>query len=177
MCERTGWPSRAEYAADSAYLLSVSPAAARLSEAAGIRRRRLEGWLDEQLRSVPEAERKKKPAELRERLLGQAVKEAASTLLNRLILLRIMEALSAGRPRPERLVAHDVVTKGWQSPAYREFREFAPALCGDPTEGYASLLELVFAELALDLPGLYGPVGLTRLLPVPRPRCAPSSRP
>lgn len=154
-------------AAESAYLLSVKPEAARLPEASAVRRRRLEGWLDEQVRTVAESERKKKPSEVRERFLQQAVKEAASTLLNRLILLRIMEALSAGRPRGERLAAHDVVTKGWQSPAYNEFRAFAPALCDDATEGYSTLLGLVFDELALDLPGLYGDVGLTRLFPVP----------
>jgi hypothetical protein len=154
-------------AADSAYLLGVPAASARLPEAARIRRKRLEDWLAEQVRTAPEADRKKKPAELRDRFLRQAVKEAASTLLHRLVLLRMMEALSAGRPRAERLVAHDVVTRGWQSPAYREFREFAPALCDDVTEGYAALLEMVFEELALDLPGLYGDVGLTRLFPVP----------
>ena len=35
------------------------------------------------------------------------------------------------------------------------------------TEGYATLLGLVFAELAHDLPGLFGDVGLTRLFPLP----------
>jgi hypothetical protein len=75
--------------------------------------------------------------------------------------------MSAGKPRAERLVAHDVITKGWMSPAYKEFREYAPGLCADKTEGYVTLLELVFDELALDLPGLYGNVGLTRLFPIP----------
>ncbi len=84
-------------AADSAYLLAVRIKAARLPEAAEKRRERLEGWIDEQIRAVPEAEQKKaKAGELRERFLQQAVKEAGSTLLNRLVLLRIMEAMSAG---------------------------------------------------------------------------------
>ena len=64
-----------------------------------------------------------------------------------------------------------MVTGGWSSPGYRQFREFAPDLClnglADETEGYAPLLQLLFDELALDLPGLYGDVGLTRLFPVP----------
>jgi hypothetical protein len=155
-------------AADTTYLLKIRLKTSGLREAPMKRRERLEGWIDEQIRAVPEAEQKKaKPDELRERFLAQAVKEAASTLLNRLILLRIMEAMSAGKPRPERLVAHDVITKGWMSPAYKEFREYAPGLCGDKTEGYVTLLSLVFDELALDLPGLYGNVGLTRLFPIP----------
>ena len=37
----------------------------------------------------------------------------------------------------------------------------------DATEGYATLLQLLFDELAVDLPGLFGDVGLTRLFPVP----------
>lgn len=155
-------------AAEKTYLLGVRIKQAGLSEAAEKRRQRLEDWLDEQIRAVSEAEQKKaKSGELRERFLHQAIKEAASTLLNRLILLRIMEALSAGKKRPERLVAHDVITKGWMSPAYKEFREVAPALCGDETEGFVTLLELVYDELSFDLPGLFGNVGLTRLFPIP----------
>ena len=88
-----------------------------------------------------------------------AEKEAAATLPNRLVLLRHLEALGLCRP--------PIVTGGWNSKGYREFREFAPALCGDETEGYQTLLQLLFDELALDLPGLFGDVGLTRLLPIP----------
>jgi len=154
--------------ADKTYLLGVRIKQAGLSEAAEKRRERLEFWIDEQIRTLSEADQKKaKPGELRERFLQQAVKEAASTLLNRLILLRIMEAMSAGKKRSERLVAHDVITKGWMSPAYKEFREVAPALCEDETEGFVTVLELVFDELSFDLPGLYGNVGLTRLFPIP----------
>ncbi|MEP7119431.1 MAG: BREX-6 system adenine-specific DNA-methyltransferase PglX [Byssovorax sp.] len=154
--------------AETAYMLAISVKAARLREAPRERRKRLEAWVEEQIRAVPEPERKKaKDGELRERFVAQSVKEAASTFLNRMILLRIMEAMSAGKPRAERLVAHDVITKGWMSPAYKEFREYAPALCEDKSLGYSTLLELVFAELALDLPGLFGNVGLTRLFPIP----------
>src|SRR5690606_28871831 len=59
-----------------------------------------------------------------------------------------------------------VVTHGWKSSGYKQFREAAPALIGDETQGYAVLLQLLFDELAADLPGLFGNVGLTTLLPL-----------
>ena len=66
-------------AADTTYLLAVRIKQAGLSEAADKRRERLEAWIDEQIRAVPEADQKKaKPGELRERFLNQAIKEAAS---------------------------------------------------------------------------------------------------
>ena len=61
-----------------------------------------------------------------------------------------------------------VVTGGWESPAYKTFRELAPGLVrGDETEGYAFLLQLVFEDLAADLPGLYGSAGVADLVPLP----------
>ena len=64
-----------------------------------------------------------------------------------------------------------MLTGGWNSKGYREYREFAPTLCTngttDATEGYGTLLQLLFDELAVDLPGLFGDVGLTRLFPIP----------
>ncbi len=152
--------------AESTYGLARADVA-DLPEVARERRARLLGHLDEHARSVSPAESKKSRAAARDRVLSRFVLEAAHTLVNRLVLLRHMEALSAGRPRAERLVPIDVVTKGWQSPAYRAWREHAPELCDDATEGYATLLALVFGELAHDLPGLYGDVGITRLFPVP----------
>ena len=117
--------------------------------------------------SVPERRsrraRRTRGQATRERLLAQAEKEAAATLVNRLVLLRHLEALGLSKPV--------VVTGGWSSKGYREFREFAPTLCTngttDATEGYATLLQLLFDELSGDLPGLFGDVGLTRLFPVP----------
>ncbi len=50
---------------------------------------------------------------------------------------------------------------------FRDFRDFAPALLNDESEGYATLLRLTFEELALDLPGLFGNVGINSLIPVP----------
>jgi hypothetical protein len=48
------------------------------------------------------------------------------------------------------------------------FRELAPQIArDDETEGYAFLLRLVFEDLATELPGLYGPVGVADLVPVP----------
>jgi len=148
--------------ADRRYRLSVSLEKAGLDEIYHKRRERLEAWIAERARAA----RAKSGGEMKaaqERLLAQAEKEAAATFLNRMVLLRHLEALGLSRPA--------VVTGGWNSNGYRQFREFAPALCTngltDATEGYATLLQLVFDELAIDLPGLFGDVGLTRLFPIP----------
>ncbi|MBK6463376.1 MAG: hypothetical protein IPF92_20565 [Myxococcales bacterium] len=168
--ERLAVDLRAE--AESAYGLSRTDASG-LPEAARERRARLLAHVDERVRCAPAAELKKSRAAVRERVLARFVLEAAHTLVNRLVLLRHMEALSVGKPRAQRLLPIDVVTKGWQSPGYRAWREHAAELCedargaSDGTEGYAALLALVFHELARDLPGLYGDVGLTRLFPIP----------
>jgi len=145
-------------AADSDYRLSVRAQDSGLDEAHRIRRRRLEEWLDERVRAAQPKNDKAK-ASARERFLDQAVKETAATLLNRLVLIRHMEALGLLKPA--------VVTGGWDSKGYRDFRDFAQGLLGDETEGYAQLLELLFDELAQDLPGLFGDVGVTRLFRVP----------
>lgn len=148
--------------AERRYRLSVPIGDAGLDEAHRRRRERIEAWIDERARAA----KPKNKAELKatkERLRAQAEKEAAATLVNRLVLLRHLEALGLSRP--------GVVTGGWNSKGYREFREFAPALCTngttDATEGYATLLQLVFDELSVDLPGVFGDVGLTRLFPIP----------
>jgi hypothetical protein len=162
--ERLATDLRAE--AETTYQLARADAS-DLPESAAARRERLLAHVDEHVRSAPAAELKKGRAAVKERVLARFVLEAAHTLVNRLVLLRHMEALSANKKRSERLVAIDVITKGWQSPAYRAWREHAHELCEDATEGYAALLGLVFAELAHDLPGLFGDVGLTRLFPIP----------
>jgi len=152
--------------AEQDYRLSVRAQDAGLTEAARTRRRRLEDWLDEQVRTATASatakgtKSKSQPeTTVRERFLSQAVKLTAATLLNRIVLIRHMEALELIKPA--------VITGGWNSRGYREFRDFAPALAADDTEGYAHLLALLFDELALDLPGLFGDVGLSRLLRVP----------
>jgi hypothetical protein len=144
--------------AERRYRLSIPPEKAKLPEDLRRKRERLDAWLDERARTANPKNKKEMEA-ARTRFLGDAVKEAAATLLNRVVLLRHLEALGLQKPA--------FVTGGWNSKGYRELREFAPALLGDETEGYAALLRLVFDELALELPGLFGDVGLTRLFAVP----------
>ena len=143
-------------AMERAYLLSIDAKKAELDEAARVKRARLESAIDEQVRALP----KDKQAGAAERLRGEVVKDVAATLLVRLVYLRLLEANG--------LVAVKVVTGGWDSRGYKDFGEAAPELVrADETEGYATLLGLVFDELAQDLPGLYGPVRMTALVPVP----------
>lgn len=113
-------------AVQSTYRLSLKAEQAGLDEEATRRRARLESWLAEQVRSGGRAAK-----EARDRHLADAVKRAAATLLNRLVVLRQAEALGLTRVK--------VLTGGWESPGYREFRDFASALLGDETEGYAEL--------------------------------------
>ena len=143
-------------ATEGAYRLSIKPDDAKLGEAALIRRERLESWIFEQVRSLP----KKAQVGASERFRLEVEKDAASTLLNRIVFLRLLEASGL---REER-----VATGGWDSQGYKQFREFAGELVrGDDSEGYAQLLQLIFDDLAIDLPGLYGNVRLTALIPVP----------
>ena len=110
--------------ADRRYRLSVPLREAGLDEAHGKRRERIEAWIDEHAR----AQKPKNAKELKaskDRLLAQAEKEAAATLINRLVLLRQLEAAGLSKPQ--------VVTGGWNSKGYREFRDFAPALCTNGT--------------------------------------------
>lgn len=144
--------------ATAVYRLVVPADKAGLGEAEAVRRGRLEAWLDERARASG-AKGRADLDKARARFLGDAVKEAAATLLNRLVLLRLMEAMGLRKAR--------VVTGGWSSRGYREFRQYAGPLLEDGSEGYATLLDLVFDDLAVDLPGLYGRVGLTELIPVP----------
>ena len=58
--------------------------------------------------------------------------------------------------------------EGWESAVYKTFRQIARGLIqDDETEGFAFLLQLVFEDLAVDMPGLYGPAGMAELIPVP----------
>jgi hypothetical protein len=148
--------------ADRRYRLSVAIGQAGLDEAHRKRRERIEAWIDENARATkPKNVKERKATD--ERLLAQVEKDAAATLLNRLVLVRLLEAAGLSKP--------PVVTGGWSSKGYREFREFAPTLCSngtaDASDGYATLLRLLFDELSVDLPGLYGDVGLTSLFAIP----------
>ncbi len=91
--------------------------------------------------------------------LTLAAREAAATWLNRLVLIRQLEAFRVSSPA--------VVTGAWNSTGYKQFRSFAPALCEDDTQGMAPLLRLLFTELEQSLPGLFGDVGLTNLFAMP----------
>jgi hypothetical protein len=149
-------------ATESSYRLSLRPRDAGLSEAPRTRRARLEEWLKEQVRAEGGSGTEHRTAEDFRR---EVEKQAAYTLLNRLVLLRLMEAPGPDGPPLRPL---PVVTGGWESRAYKDFRELAPALVwGDETEGYAFLLQLVFEELATDLPGLFGSAGIADLVPIP----------
>jgi hypothetical protein len=143
-------------ATESAYRLSVSERESGLPQAERTRRRRLESWVREQERAEAGRDRGRRS---REDLRREAEKQAAYTLLNRLVLLRLLEAAELRTPA--------VVTGGWEARGYKDFRALAPALTGDETEGYAFLLRLVFEDLAAELPGLYGPAGVADLIPVP----------
>lgn len=145
-------------AIESTYRLSITTLnKAGLAEEQRVKRQRLEQWLDEQSRS--QGKSKKQESEIRDRYFKTAVKLAAATLLNRLIVIKQMEAHGLSKPA--------VLTGGWQSRGYREFRDFAPDLCKDETEGYGTLLQLLYDELAQELPGLFGNVGVTALFPIP----------
>jgi hypothetical protein len=122
-----------------------------------VKRQRLEDWLAEQVRT-----QFGKVKRTKEDFRHDAEKQAAYTLLNRLVILRIMEAVGLRKPK--------VVTGGWNSQGYKDFRELAQALVhSDDGEGYPLLLQLIFDDLAIDLPGLYGSAGMADLIPVPSP--------
>ena len=94
--------------------------------------------------------------------LGLAAAEAAHTLLNRLTFLRILEHHEVLKPM--------LVTGGWESPAFHdEFSNYGAAFKDEPSRGYLALLDAVYGELALDMPALFGPVGVTTLFPIPVP--------
>ncbi|UJV43994.1 BREX-6 system adenine-specific DNA-methyltransferase PglX [Streptomyces sp. AMCC400023] len=150
-------------ATETAYRLSVHARDAGLDDAARARRGRLEAWVAEQLRAQGAA--KSKGGRSAEDFRREAEKQAAYTLLNRLVMLRLMEAPG---PSGQPLRAPTVVTGGWESRAYKDLRQLAPGLVrGDETEGYAFLLRLTFEDLAIELPGLYGPAGVADLVPIP----------
>lgn len=140
---------------DSTYRLSIPLEKAGLAEEQRAKRQWLEQWLDEQAR----AEGKGKKAQVRERHRLAAEKLAAATFLNRIVAIKQMEAHGLIKPA--------LVTGGWQSPGYRELRDFATDLLKDETEGFGTLLQLLYDELALELPGLFGDVGVMGLIPIP----------
>jgi len=148
-------------ATESAYRLSLRAQDAGLDEAARTKRKRLDSWLDEQVRAQPAGGRHRERVDF----LREAEQQAAYTLLNRLVILRLMEEPGLS-DQPLRKPA--LIKGGWNSRAYQDFRDLARSVVrDDPTEGFAFLLQLVCEELAEDLPGLFGSAGIADLIPIP----------
>src|SRR5205823_6216409 len=76
-------------ATETAYRLSVRSRDAGLDEAARARRGRLEAWVAEQLRAAGAAKGRSRRSRSAEDFRREAEKQAAYTLLNRLLLLRL----------------------------------------------------------------------------------------
>jgi Eco57I restriction-modification methylase len=142
---------------DSSYKLAIKRADAVLTEEQRKKRVRLEEWLEEQVRAGSRGV-KEKDEQARERHLSEAIKLAAATFLNRLVVVRQMETLG--------LIRSKVLIGGWSSPGYKDFRDFAPEIRHLGGEGFPFLMQLIFEELSLELPGLFGPVGLEEFLPI-----------
>ncbi|MEI9942161.1 MAG: BREX-6 system adenine-specific DNA-methyltransferase PglX [Pseudomonadota bacterium] len=150
--------------AKSEYQLDIPSDKAKLTARRREHRSRLEASLLERSRLATKSPSKAKAklAEVDALELRLAATEAAHTLLNRLIFLRILEH--------HRVLKPALVTGGWDSPAFaHEFSNYGAEFKSEPSRGYLPLLEAVYAELALDLPALFGPVGVTALFPVPVP--------
>ncbi len=150
-----------QLATESAYRLSVRPQDAGLDEAARTKRKRLDTWLDELVRAQSASGHRRERVEF----LREAEQQAAYTLLNRLVILRLMEEPG---PSGEPLQKPALIKGGWNSRAYQDFRDLARGVVrNDPTEGFGFLLQLVCEELAQDLPGLFGSAGIADLIPIP----------
>ena len=80
--------------------------------------------------------------------VARLLREAVFTHLNRLVAIRIAEALEL---LPESLAQGD------RSQGYRDVRELAPPLATDETNGYWTYLRLCGDELARDVPNLFDP--------------------
>ena len=149
-------------ATESAYRLSVRAQDAGLDEAARTKRKRLDSWLDEQVRAQAAGSHRRERVDF----LREAEQQAAYTLLNRLVILRLMEEPAGPSDQPLRKPA--LIKGGWNSRAYQDFRDLARGVVrDDPTEGFGFLLQLVCEELAEDLPGLFGSAGIADLIPIP----------
>jgi hypothetical protein len=131
---------------DRRFRLSVPANQAGLDARQFALRTRLEGWFAERdrARHSTGADGSNSSASIESAL--------ASNALLRLFLLRQLEACGLSRPA--------VLSGGWSSKGYLEFRSHAPGLTDgqgrDDYEGLDFLLKLLFEELAVDLPGLYG---------------------
>lgn len=80
--------------------------------------------------------------------VARLLREAVFTTLNRLVAIRVAEAI---RLLPEALA------RGKESTGYREFLEIFPLLAKDPSGGYWTYLRMCADELARDAPVLFDP--------------------
>lgn len=95
-----------------------------------------------------------------DRAAARLLREAVFTSLNRLVAIRVAEAIGL---LPESLA------RGRDSRGYREFLEIFPLLAKDATAGYWPYLRLLADELARDAPVLFDPRNpLLALEPSPR---------
>jgi hypothetical protein len=131
---------------DRRFRLSVPASQAGLDAKQFALRTRLEAWFAERDRARHSTGAAGSDAS------ASIESELASNALLRLFLLRQLEACGLSRPA--------VLSGGWSSKGYLEFRSHAPGLTDgqgrDDYEGLDFLLKLLFEELAVDLPGLYG---------------------
>lgn len=98
--------------------------------------------------------------ESEEEAVVHLIREAAFTHLNRLVAIRIAEALDLLPPS---------LRNGKASQGFRDVLELAPSLGGDETGGYWTYLRLCGDELAGDAPALFDPRNpLLRLAPSPK---------
>jgi hypothetical protein len=131
---------------DRRFRLSVPAAHAGLDAKELALRTRLDGWLAERARA--------RHTNCSDGFASTMSVESdmASNALLRLFLLRQLEACGVSRP--------PVLSGGWNSKGYLEFRSYGAGLTDgqgrDEYEGLDFLLKLLFEELAIDLPGLYG---------------------
>ena len=80
--------------------------------------------------------------------VARLIREAVFTHLNRLVAIRIAEALGILPPS---------LAEGERSQGYLDVRELAPLLANDDTNGYWTYLRLCGDELASDVPNLFDP--------------------
>jgi len=153
-------------AVESKYLMGVKLEQVQLDEERYCKRERLEKYLEELVKGdLAVYKGKQSPKlkqELRDRHRQDLEKLAAATWLNRLAVIKHLEAMELLKPK--------LVTGGWQSAAFKEFRDYAPEFLQEEDQGYGLLLRLVFDELAIDLSGLFGRGGLNgyvELIPMP----------
>ena len=80
--------------------------------------------------------------------VARLLREVVFTHLNRLVAIRIAEALELLPPS---------LAQGDRSQGYRDVRELVPLLAADETNGYWTYLQLCGDELAGDVPNLFDP--------------------